>query len=84
MCGARSTIVSRGAEMVDAELTYLIIGICLGLVASIIGAILNHALPLRADEIKRERDRAERERTELRQQLAQPAEVRYRLRWSKQ
>ena len=48
------------------EVWILLIGAGVGLVASIVGAVVNHFLSLRAEKKKREWDRKEKEAEDLR------------------
>ena len=58
---------------VSEELALLLIGAGIALVSGVIGAFLQHCLSLKADRIKRDRDREEREAKERRQVLLQGA-----------
>ena len=51
--------------MIDRGVALLLIGAALGVVSSLIGALVQHLLSLRADKIRRERDRKEEERREM-------------------
>jgi HEAT repeat protein len=53
----------------DRDLLLLVTGACISLVSSIVTLLLQHFLSLRADLIKRERDRSERKILETREQL---------------
>jgi hypothetical protein len=47
----------------------LLIGAGIGLLASIVGIVVQHFLSLRADKVTRERDRREEEKSKLREQI---------------
>ena len=47
----------------------MLVGAIIGLTSAIIGAWVNHLFALRADRIKRSRDRDEKEDAELRERL---------------
>jgi hypothetical protein len=51
--------------MIDPEVALLLIGAAIALASGLIGALVQHLLSLRADRIKRERDRGEEQRAIL-------------------
>ena len=61
----------------DIQLTSAIVGAAIALVGGVIGALLQHFLSLRADRIKMEREKKEREAEEIRKSLSLEAGVSY-------
>lgn len=51
--------------MTDREVIVGVLGIVIGIVSSMIGIVLQHILSLRADRIKRKRDREDEEEKEM-------------------
>jgi hypothetical protein len=51
--------------MTDREVIAGVLGIVIGLASSLIGVVLQHVLSLRADKIRRERDREDEESREM-------------------
>jgi hypothetical protein len=59
--------------MTEREVIAGVLGMVIGLASSMIGIVLQHILSLRADRIKRERDREDEEEREMRE-IARKAE----------
>jgi len=51
--------------MIDRDVALLLIGAAIALVSSIVTALVQHSLSLRADRVKRERDRVENQKAIL-------------------
>jgi hypothetical protein len=55
--------------MIDRDVTLLLIGAAISLMSGLIGALVQHFLSLRADRIKREREKKEEEAEERKKNL---------------
>lgn len=55
--------------MIDRDVTLLLIGGAIGLVSALMGALVQHFLSLRADRVRRKRDRKEKELERQREML---------------
>jgi flagellar motor component MotA len=59
--------------MIDQEILLILLGAGLSLVGAVVGSITQHFLSLRADRVRRERDKEERERQLVRETLLKDA-----------
>jgi hypothetical protein len=56
--------------VIDRDVALLLIGAAFGVVSAIIGSLAQHSLSLRADKVRRKRDREEREAEKRRNSLS--------------